>query len=472
MKFAVLFAFIGAASCLEVVSLGGKSYSVGPDNLVPRGMPVSGGGVTYYVTDADYVADADIATGADMVTTRMSQKKMMGGDVQEFSIGGVSYFVEPEFAQMLVGLPASEQIARIQNAEMATAQMSQKKSMDRNMQEFSIGGVSYLVEPKFALSLVGLPASEQIARIQEAESTDRMPRSMERNMEEFSIDGVSYFVEPEFALTLVGLPASEQIALIQEADMMERMPRMMQTETMERMPRMTQRMPRSMDRNMEEFSIDGVSYFVEPEFALTLVGLPASEQIALIQEAEMMERMPRMTQMETMERMPRMLTRSGNMKEVTVGGVSYFIEPQLADALVGRPASEQLALIQGTQRMPRILTTGVASGNMQELSIGGVSYFVEPQFAEQLVNLPASEQLARLQGTKKVPRMLKKATPRTVTRTRSVRSLAGKQEINIDGRSYFVDKTFSNKLASMPRVQQIQLLRQIKSTNKGASYGY
>merc|ERR1712195_293125 len=158
----------------------------------------------------------------------------------------------------------------------------------------------------------------------------------------------------------------------------------------ERMQRMGSQSQMEDQQGMKEISIDGKSYFVNPLLAQELDGLPAAQQ---------------------WERMQRNMGPSsyGDMgkKEISVGGQSYFVNPLLAQELGSLPAAQQWERMQrmGSQRqMPM-----EDQQDMKEISIDGKSYFVNPLLAQERGALPAAQQWERIQrmGLGAGPRMVR-----------------------------------------------------------------
>merc|ERR1711935_1140222 len=130
------------------------------------------------------------------------------------------------------------------------------------------------------------------------------------------------------------------------------------------------------DMDMKEISIDGKSYFINPILAQELDGLPAAQQ---------WERMQRNMGPSSYEDMDK--------KEISVGGQSYFVNPLLAQELGSLPAAQQWERLQrmGSQRQMG------DQQDMKEISIDGKSYFINPLLAQELDGLPAAQQWERIQ---------------------------------------------------------------------------
>jgi uncharacterized protein YlzI (FlbEa/FlbD family) len=172
-------------------------------------------------------------------------------------------------------------------------------------------------------------------------------------------------------------------------------------------------------QHQKEVSINGVSYFVQPWLADQAANLPAHEQLQRI------------------SRMGKQLRAGQGMKEVSVNGVSYFVNAALADQVANLPAHEQL------QRISRIGKQHRAGQGMKEVSVNGVSYFVNAALADQVANLPAVEQLKRIQTT-----------------TGQNPNL---QEFSVDGQSYFISPFLAERIAGLPANEQ---LNQINSEQR------
>jgi len=197
-------------------------------------------------------------------------------------------------------------------------------------------------------------------------------------------------------------------------------------------------------------SIDGQSYFVEDGLAHQIAGLPDTQKLARIQRSgleglnqqEQLTRIQRMgmvgaqynkmmpqnmQMMQGMQTNPYMvdtrMTRAGvfqppmqypnaeenGLKEISIGGKSYFVDPLMAQEMALLPVPAQMAELKRLNRMNRMqMGSGVPQSvqmaelndvednGLKEISIGGKSYFVDPFMAREMALLPVPAQMAEL----------------------------------------------------------------------------
>jgi len=149
--------------------------------------------------------------------------------------------------------------------------------------------------------------------------------------------------------------------------------------------------------DQQEISIGGKSYTVTSQIAKEMVGLPESAALARLNRmGSMMGPLGRFNRMGVMGV-------ESDQQEISIGGQSYMVTSQIAKEMVGLPESAVLArlnrmgsMMGSLGRFNRMGVMGVDESDQQEISIGGKSYMVTSQVAKEMVGLPESVALSRL----------------------------------------------------------------------------
>lgn len=431
MKFVIL-------TCLVSMCMGQQSWMLNAANK-----EVSVNGVSYWV-DSN-LAD-EIALLPPHEKLARIQRKLQSGTHQlqkEVSINGVSYLVDGALADSVAGLPAGEQLSRIQRfLSMGRTNRMQQQYNQQLKKEVSINGVSYLVDEDLADEIAVLPPDQQMGRVQRflkmghtsrmwskpsqqdvsymldegstvgefvgmpaggdvvylddeeltgdfftgMKSGEPMTRGFDMGLsglpqqlkKEISINGVSYLVDEDLADELAGLPSDVQFSRVQNFLGMGAT-------------------GRSWTSNQKEISIDGIAYLIDENLADELAMLPSEQQLNRVKQFLRMGKTNRMWQQPSQ----RMWQQPNQQKAMSINGVEYLVDVNLADELAGLPSDQQMTRVQ---RFLSGRSTRASTGQAKVVSIDGVSYLVDEDLADEIAVLPASEKLVRIQmGKQSLP---------------------------------------------------------------------
>jgi len=213
-------------------------------------------------------------------------------------------------------------------------------------------------------------------------------------MVEISYQGKSYFVTPLVAEQMGNQMANKR-GIMQPSGIMQ--PQMPYFEGGE---------------GLKELSIAGKSYFIDPVLANQIAHLPEQAQLAQVgawnrDPSIGFDTMPMrgsmMGSIGRFNRMGVMGIEEDDQQEISIGGKSYMVTSQIAEEMVGLPESAALArlnrmgsMIGSLGRFNRMGVMGIDESDQQEISIGGKSYMVTSEIAKEMVGLPESVALSRL----------------------------------------------------------------------------